>query len=237
MRCKSFKKDRGFYFIFLFSLKGTGRESDWQTARSVNQAPLWHLQLGIWKWKPLKSVNLLSALKIPFSPPSSPPSNSRQLWKFKCVLFITFVIPWEWSSGFQKFGWQLCGNEPKIEFNLHLCVAAPSAVLRERQKSELEGPQPHLLPQLLSPAWIQACFLYPEVGGQELMRCTQPGVWREKVSYLNHFFSGCSFILNNAKVINLLEVLQNQCCKRLRMVPGKFKCCFMEAQVQQCKVW
>lgn len=63
------------------------------------------------------------------------------------------------------------------------------------------------------------------------------GVVREKVSYLNHFFSGCSFILNNAKVINLLEITQNQCCKRLRMVPGKFKRYFMEAQVQQRKVW
>lgn len=104
---------------FFFSLKGTGRETDWQPARSVNQALLRHLRLGIWKWKPLKSVNLLSTLKILFSPHLPPLVPALKVQTVCFLSHLSFLgsealafriwltALWEWA---------------KIEFNLHLSV-------------------------------------------------------------------------------------------------------------------
>lgn len=226
------KKDRGFFFSLWKAL------GDWQTARSVNQASLWHLQLGIWKWKPLKSVNLLSTLKNPILPPSPSPPNSCQLWKFKVCAFYhichSLVVKlWHWEIWLTTL-WE----RAKIEFNSHLSVLHP-VLCSGGGRIWARGTPASFIATITILSLVPKFSLFSLSWARwtGIDEFNTAGVFRVKVSYLNHFFSGCSFILNNAKVINLPEIVQNWCCKRLRMVPGKFKHYFMEAQVQQCKVW
>lgn len=99
------KRTRGCFFCLFVCLRGIKRGTDWQTARSVNRAPLRHLELGIWKWRPLKSV-------VNFENPI-PPSTSCQLWKFELCSFYHICHSLVMKLWHSKFVWQLCGYKPK----------------------------------------------------------------------------------------------------------------------------
>lgn len=176
MRSKSFKKDEGFLNFFWEALEGG--LTDWQTARSVNQAPLRHLKLGIWKWRPQKSV-------VNFENPVSLPPLLPAL-KVRTVGFLVFFLSHlsflsNEALAFKTWLTTLWVGA-RMKFNLHLSLMHPSAVRSERQKSEVEGLQSHSLWQLLSSHSCQneAYFLYPNVGGQELRRCTQQEGWERR---------------------------------------------------------
>lgn len=107
VRCKSFKKDKEFFFL---------PERHWKGRLTDSQPDLWirHCyDISNWASGSGSPWNLLICCQLwkSYSPPTSP--HSCQLWKFKLCAFYHIchsLVVKLWHS---EFGWQLCGNERK----------------------------------------------------------------------------------------------------------------------------